>query len=224
MKPAEAIAEKAGARKSSGQDEPGRASKTTFAVGTPEYVVAQYVKAASWQERLQYVKQTEGIREKMPQWYGNKRLGFECDEIESRESTGAGVGSIVTVDAVTSGPNAFGTIVKGNQRYYLEKTPQGYVILWEPSVGWLPLAWSAYTASRPEQPMTFPLNCELSDSYSGTMEKKINRTHYSLRVTPPGESGSSTAFVVRESPAGRIIFDTLRTGESISVGDYEGLW
>ena len=103
----------------------------------------QYAKATSWQERLQYVKRTKGIQEKMSQRYGDKPIRFEYDQIKKCDSTGAAVGSVVTVEVVESGPNAYGTIIKEIVPYYLERTSQGYLILWEPSVKWLPLGWSA---------------------------------------------------------------------------------
>ena len=148
----------------------------------------------------------------MSQRYGEKPIQMEYDEIKKCDSPTVPVGGVVTVDVVESGPNEFGTIVKDTQTYYLERVSRGYLILWEPSVNWLPLGWDAYLASRPVQPMTFPLLCSFSDSYFSTGEK-IKRTHYSLRVTPLGESRGLNAFVAKESPAGRTIFETLRDGQ-----------
>ena len=175
--------------------ESGQASKAAFAVGTPEYVVEQYTKATSWQERLQYVKQTKGIKEKMSQHYRDRPTRFEYDQIKKCDSAGTAVASVVTVDVVN------GTIFKEISTYYLERTSQGYLILWEPSVNWLPMGWKPYIASRSEQPMDFPLLCTLDTSYYATREE-IKNTHYSLSIRPPKESHDIQAFVVREVPCG----------------------
>ena len=176
--------------------ESGQASKAAFAVGTPEYVVEQYTKATSWQERLQYVKQTKGIKEKMSQHYRDRPTRFEYDQIKKCDSAGTAVASVVTVDVVN------GTIFKEISTYYLERTSQGYLILWEPSVNWLPMGWKPYIASRSERPMDFPLLCTLDTSYYATREE-IKNTHYSLSIRPPKESHDIQAFVVRSPLRGR---------------------
>jgi hypothetical protein len=188
------------------------AAKSNFAKGSPEYVVEQYAKANSWRERLQYVKQTKGIQEKMSQHYGDQPTRFEYDKIQKTYTSEPNVGDVVTVDVIESGQNAFGNIVKETIPYYLEKTSQGYLILWEPSISWSPIGWNAYLASRPEEPITFPLLCTLDDTFYVTKEN-IKLTHFSLEVVPPKEFKKRYAFVLKESPAGKKMFETLKDGK-----------
>lgn len=190
--------------------------KSPFRKGSPEHVLYQYANATSWQERLRYVKQTEGIREKIVKHYGNKPIKFQYDEIQKCDSINAKIGDVVTVDVIVSGPNAFGSTVSETLTYYLEKTPKGYVILWEPSTHWLPMGWVPYLASRPAQPMDFPLLCTLGTSFYATREE-IKRTHFSVEIradTKIGIPDTVQAFVVKNSPAGKKIFEVLKDGQA----------
>ena len=189
--------------------------KSSFKKGSPEHVVHQYANATSWQERLRYVKQTKGIREKMAKSYEGKPVGFEYDEIQKCDSADARIGDVVAVNVVRSGLNAFGRTVSETVTYYLERTPKGYVVLWEPSTHWLPMGWNPYRASRPTQPIDFPLVCTLGTSFYATREQ-IKRTHYSVAVqadTKIGLSATVQAFVVKDSAAGKKVFQLLKDGQ-----------
>lgn len=188
-------------------------SHLDYPSSSPGYTLAKYINAQTWQERLPFVKQSKGIEERMATLYGTKPISIAVDQLSIPDVSGVRPRDIITASALTHGKNIFGADVVTNRDYFLEKTADGWTILWEPSVRWRPLSWEALKASRPTEPLEYLLYCKLADSYFAH-KGDIKSTHYCLQIGTEGDHLDNVyAFVPKESPAGRKVYETLKNGK-----------
>lgn len=187
-----------------------------YPVGSPESVLASYIRANTWQKRLPFIKHTEGLEDRLAHHYGNASLVFDFTRIVAQKQETISVGDVLPVDLVIDSKNLYGQPVSQTITYYLERTPMSYVVLWEPSVGWQPMGWEAFLTSRPIAITELQLRCKLTNNcFSVDTAENVKQTHYELEVEPDnGEFHQPTvAYVAKDSPAGARIFQTLSDGK-----------
>lgn len=188
-----------------------------YPLSSPGYYLAQYLSAGTWQERLQFVKQTEGIQERMAAHYGDGPIQCAIDQLSVPDVRSIKDGDVVTVTAASHGKNVFGADITERHECYLEKSGASYVILWEPTVGWRPIGWEALKTSRPTEPVDYMLYCALADGVFANKKdiEKIKVTHHCLQIAPEADRFSDLyAFVLKESSAGKRIYETLKDGRA----------
>jgi hypothetical protein len=182
---------------------------------SPEAVVAAYADASTWQERLPFVKRTPDIEGRMARHYGHNRIHFDYARIVGPEKHSLAIGDTLDVHIIHEFKNAFGQNVSSTSTYYLEKTESSYVILWESSLGWIPIGWSAFKASRPSASTELQLRCALTHNYFGISTKaSVKHTHFELEIRPDDKAHHAplVAYMAKKSPAGERIFQTLSDG------------
>lgn len=190
-------------------------SKLAYPAGSPEAVVAAYTSASTWQERLPFVKHTHDIEDKMARYYGNNTIHFGYTRIVCPSKNGSSPGDVLEVHVISDSQNAFGQNVSTDVTYYLEKTERSYVILWEPSIGWLPIGWAAFKASRPTGITELQLRAKLTHNYFGISTKaSVKHTYYELEMRPNDGNYHDplVAYVAKKSSAGARLFEVLSDG------------
>lgn len=189
--------------------------KESFPAGSPEAVVASYADASTWQERLPFVKRTPEIEEKMEGHYGHNIIHFDYVKIAGPRKSEVPLGHISEVHVIHDSKNILGQPVSSTSTYYLEKSADGHVILWEPSIGWLPIGWSPLNASRPRETTELQLRCKLTHNYSSISTKAaVKHSHFELEVHPDNDAHHTplVAYVTKDSLAGKRIFQVLSDG------------
>lgn len=196
--------------------QPRAPSQPDYPVGSPEAVVAAYARANTWQERLPFIKHTDSLEDKMADHYGNRSLAVNFARIAARNQMEIPVGDVLPVDLVIDAKNIYRQPVSQTITYYLERTPAGYAVLWEPSVGWQPIGWTAFQASRSTVITELQLRCRLTNNYfSVDPSENVKQTHYELEIKPDNAEfyQPTVAYVAKNSPAGVRIFETLSDGK-----------
>ncbi|MYA16687.1 MAG: UxaA family hydrolase [Gammaproteobacteria bacterium] len=95
--------------------------------------------------------------------------------------------------------------------YYVKRTPDGYRIDWEASLGNNPMSWQAYMAQRPLNPMMFRIKARLASWYHGEFHN-AQPDYFSILIVSnlvPDLYG----YVKRRSKSGKRMYEILKDGE-----------
>jgi len=149
--------------------------------------------------------------------YGDGSLPAEYHRIEKARPIGNMAGW-VTVRAVFSNQN---TTDQANV-YAVLATPEGWKIDWESSVGYNPMSWTEFKATKPHKPQQFRMVVRLVDHYppefhGAVVHGQIKTDFWSLEVSENAGNGMSrptmlTGYVKKETEDGKWLFNITRGG------------
>lgn len=173
--------------------------------GTPEGVVKKYLATAKWQDRLAYVARADDVKNKMKEHYGDTYKG--PTKFTSMDAANC--------DAVRCSINVW-LSDEDLVIYALEKTPSGWKIDWESSIGYNPVTPAAFKAQRPTTPTRFCAWASLSDYYNYEFSDG-QKSWYSIRLLASDDEELPTGYVDRKSPVAAEIFEGLKDGKPHQV-------
>lgn len=190
-----------------------------FRSEAPENVVKKYLSATKWEDRLQYIRDPDLVREKMRKHYeeGNWAGPVKFIEIKQPIYSKGQHGEWASVDVVMAkGENAFGAHIEKKFYYALRKQSDGYKIDWECSIGYNPLTLVAYKVQMPKESLKYRLIAKLSEFYYGEFSQRKNE-YFSINLIEDKSRDSIVGYIKRESEDGKKIFNDLKNGEEIAV-------
>ena len=155
-------------------------------------VVRAYLNAPRWEDRLQYVLRPAEVKPFMEARYSRdwKAPNYEIDI--GGESPGASEDWVLVEVEIGEHANI----------YYLRKTPQGFRIAWENSVGFNRISPEEIRATQPVWPIRFRAIAQLDD-YENFKFKYPQEATLNVRLTDADEKSIGQAYVDKKSPDGR---------------------
>ena len=173
---------------------------------SPAAVVRAYLNAPRWEDRLQYVLRPAEVKPFMEARYGPdwKAPKYEIDAIRELPSAS----DDWAVLAVEIGDHA--------NIYYLRKTPQGFKIDWENSVGFNRISPEEIRATKPVWPVRFRAVAQLDD-YENFKFKYPSELTLNIRLTDADGKSIGQAYLDKKSPDGRLLFEALKDGRRHAV-------
>jgi hypothetical protein len=169
-------------------------------------VVRAYLNAPRWEDRLQYVLRAAEVKPLMEARYGHgwKAPEYKIDLVSELPSSS----DDWAVLAVEIGDRV--------NIYYLRKTPQGFKIDWENSVGFNPTSPEEIRATKPVWPVRFRALAQLDD-YENSRFKYPEDATLSIRLTDADGKSIGQAYLDKKSPDGFRLFDVLKDGRRHAV-------
>ncbi|MFA5162348.1 MAG: hypothetical protein WC421_08890 [Elusimicrobiales bacterium] len=189
---------------------------------SPEEVLKKYLAAKTWEERLPLVRNPNKVKSLMKEHYGENYKGpAKYIEMSNPEEIIENAKDNVYASRVVfeRGKNVFGGTVEDAINYLIIKTPDGYKIDWEASTIYNPMSWVAFKVQRPSTPNKFRVMGELSDYYDdGVIRQGMPGFYYSIELSAVEEGKIVPlflyAYIGKESPDGRRLFEILKDGKS----------
>ena len=172
---------------------------------SPEDVVRKYLNASAWRDRLPVVLNPDDVTSKMAAHYGDDFKGPR--KFRSMTSTCTGQRNECSV-VVTRDDGNDGT---STTTYTLWRTPSGWKIDWEASVGYNATTPAAFLAQRPTTPVRFRVWAELSDYYNYAFMNG-QKQWYSVALSDDGDKELPTGYIAKNSDSGQRVFDLLKDG------------
>jgi hypothetical protein len=106
--------------------------------------------------------------------------------------------------------------------YAVLKTTEGWKIDWESGVGFNPMSWAEFKATKPPKPQQFRMVARLIDHYPAEFHEAVRHNHvkhdyWSVEISENAGSGMSrstllTGYVRKETEDGRKLFSIIRDG------------
>jgi hypothetical protein len=185
---------------------PSAAAPDSATPESPAAVVRAYLNAPRWEDRLQYVLRPAEVKPFLEARYARdwKARQYKIDDL--RELPGPSDDWVVL--RVEIGDHA--------NTYYLRKTPQGFKIDWENSVGFNRISPEEIHATKPVWPVRFRAVAQLDD-YENFKFKYPQEATLSLRLTDADGKSIGQAYLDKISPDGRRLFNVLKDGRKHAV-------
>lgn len=168
-----------------------------------------YLSAPSWRDRIPLVLPSTSLP-RMEAYYGDERV-WQIPKFK-----------ILTDDEPTPSPTGYVSVVadvnedRTVETYYLKKTDSGYFVDWDSSVGINPISPKEFKATRPSGPVRFRVIAELSNYYNYGY-KGAGPIAYSVRVLDVDGSSFGYGYVMKNTDAGRRLFEKLKDGKTHPV-------
>ncbi len=176
----------------------------------PEDIIKDYFGVEKWEERLSMVLDPEIAKPLMESYYDDWSPTGETKIERITRIDGKGkvdIGEYIKLKVTRSGLNAFGNRISETTLYYVKRTPDGYKINWQASLGINEMSWNAYKAQRPTVPIEFRVQATLGNYYNYEF---INAQHYWWSIDL---ENFLYRYVKKDSESGRRMYELLKDGE-----------
>ena len=177
----------------------------------PEDIIKDYFGVEKWEERLSMVLDPEIAKPLMESYYDDWSPS-ELPKLERIMRVGSegevNMGEYVELKVTLSSVNAFGKRKIKTSPYYVKRTPNGYKINWQASLGINEMSWNVYRAQRPTVPIEFRVQATLDHYYNYEF---INAQHYWWNIYL---ENSLYGYVKKDSESGRRMYELLKDGKS----------
>jgi len=187
----------------------------------PEGVVKAYLLCNSWQQRLNYVRQSPTTKDAMAQVYEANTSPSAEWPVRFDPSSVRATPLSPTVKDVWKVTARFQDAYLPSEAvtYYVVRAGSEYRVDWEASQGVNSMKVLVFKATRPARPQTFRLTAELSDYYNFEFQG-AQATFYSIRLHESGGtigSASLQGYVAKNSKNGQLLFALLSDGQAHRV-------
>jgi hypothetical protein len=190
----------------------------TYVANSPEDVVAKYLNAKKWEERLPYVVNPHLVKPLMSQFYKDHFQGptqyIEIRPAEYLKNTKKRVAFVSVV--LDRGKNLFGATLEDTYSYILLQEEENFQIDWECSVVYNPMTIIAYKVQQPTSVMKFRLYAKLNDYYNYQF-RELKEQYYSVRLTEYKTNESIHGYIKRDSNDGKKMYEILKDGQKYPV-------
>ena len=173
-------------------------------------VVEGYLGAKNVEGRLPFIMDPEKNRK--PMETRNKESQFNYSSIS--------VTSISPIKGHLDGFEVKASFKMGEQTatpsYFVRRTKDGFKIDWAASVGHNDFPLVTYFETNPKEPKTFRVSAELGSLYAGEFADHEN-AYYNLDLRESVPPETCWGYVVKESDAGKKIFEILKDGNKHKI-------
>lgn len=184
---------------------------------SPTEVVKRYLAASSWEETLNYIRNSDKLRPAMVKRYEkNPFPGRLINQLVQVKETGT-VDSKWTAVKVKFRGKVFGEDVEHYKVFLLEQTSKGYLIDWEALVGHNSMTLAAYKIQKPKATQVFRFTAAMANYYNYEFLDKA-QTMYCIRLVEYDETtGSIYGYIEKDSSDGKQLYELLKDGEPHEV-------
>lgn len=172
---------------------------------SPEKVVEKYLKCSVWEERLDYVRNSETIKPLMEEHY----KGVDFNPLRGRlKYEKYENGNIVQILTTVDGSNAIYFLIKENDEYKID---------WEASMFKCDMSWAEFKATKPKKPQKFRVVAYLDDYYNYEFENSDKYWSISLSELTTDSitltrSLLLNGYIAKDSQVGEELFELLKDG------------
>lgn len=179
---------------------------------TPQEIVKKYLNIESWEERLDYVLIRSSTKEAMHEHYKYKsvtnfvfaNLEIQIAKREFEIQNESYIKALAQWDTNDSN--------KSSQLYRLKKTPNGWKIDWEGSLGWSEMSLRAFRSKMVEEEVLFRVYAQLSTYYNYDFSH-TEREYYSIKITTVDEEIPFPVYFDKRHPDAEYLFKILEDGK-----------
>ena len=174
----------------------------------PDAILRAYLEAPLWQDRIEFVRDSERVRKCMQEVYGKQYKPFPITNIRifpsNDENLPNGWRAFIAEWDDTSSNS------KGGVKYFLLLSSGGWKVDWESALGYNPLRLSVFVAKRDPDPVTFRVSCTL-DNYYNYEFRETRSTHVSVSIVADGKR--IHGYASKNSPDGARLLNLLQDGQ-----------
>lgn len=167
--------------------------------------LTQYLGAAKWEDRLPLVRNPERVKDWMRDYYRDYKGPYPFKSIAACAESDLPDGFTAYEVTFPDGEP---------QRYFIEKSSQGYKIDWEASVG-NSRSIKSFQVERSYIPESFRAIVEL-DTYYDYDFRNTEQTHYSVRIYS-SHGPTLHGYVPRSSKDGQALYNIVKDGRTHRV-------
>ena len=179
-----------------------------------ENIIQAYIEAGSAKGRARYVLNPKTALPRIEKYYEETNLKDrtleEAERIDGEGDPKPGEYGKYRV----SWTNHRG--YRGTAIHYIKNTRDGLKIDWEATSGFNEMSLELFKIIRPEGMKVFRCDAKL-DSHYDLFRPDMARTYYSISLRDPHGLPLGWGYVVKESDAGKRLFDILKDGETHSL-------
>lgn len=179
----------------------------------PVSVVNKYLYVTKWENRLQYIRNSDKVKPLMAEFYKDFKPLKQKDILSVKKINENGDWTTVLVEFANHQTHP----------YFIQKKDSEYKIDWESSVPYQPMSIEEFKATHPTQPVKFRLVVQLDDYYNFEFDD-LRDKYWSIQLyvvnfdDPMGRTLTGlNGFIDKNSEDGKKLFDLVKDGKEHAV-------